>query len=249
MEAEKDKSAEVEITKEESEVTRDDGEIASMLGDITREDLDMLDQIFTNMQINQQDNVDVEMLKQDLTKSDICSEEKKQLLLSILNDVDGDLHWTNVLDVLKVGLVTQKCPEKGKGILKRRLSRRESTRKGKGVTWASQIVEEREIVNEDFSQDTVNVPLTKNHVQQNGSGRGWLRDRRGVPRLHDGAQNGVDQLQDPRTVPQDQRLHADGEPGAGGARDHLHGPCRLLQVEKIDEYLRVFLLRLLNSSY
>ena len=162
MEAEKDKSAEVDITKEESEVTRDNGEIESMLGDITREDLDMLDKIFTNMQINQQDNVDVEQLKQDLTKSDICSEEKKQLLLSILNSVDGDLHWTNVLDVLKVGMVTQKCPEKGKGILKRRLSRRESTRKGKGVTWASQIVEEREIVKEDFSQDTVNVPLTKN---------------------------------------------------------------------------------------
>ena len=102
MEAEKDKSAEVDITKEESEVTRDNGEIESMLGDITREDLDMLDKIFTNMQINQQDNVDVEQLKQDLTKSDICPEEKKQLLISILNDVEGDLHWTNVLDETKI---------------------------------------------------------------------------------------------------------------------------------------------------
>ena len=115
MEAEKDKSAEVEITKEESEVTRDDGEIASMLGDITREDLDMLDQIFTNMQINQQDNVDVEKLKQDLTKSDICSEEKKQLLLSVLDSVEGDLHWTNVLDVLKVGVGKHNAARTGQG--------------------------------------------------------------------------------------------------------------------------------------
>ena len=78
-----------------------------MEGEITREDLDIIDKIFANLHIDEEDNVDILQLKQDLTKSEDCSEEKKLLLLSILNNVDGELHWTNLLDVIKVGMVNQ----------------------------------------------------------------------------------------------------------------------------------------------
>ena len=42
--------------------------------EITREDLDIIDKIFANVHIDQEDNVDIEQLKQDLTKSEDCSE-------------------------------------------------------------------------------------------------------------------------------------------------------------------------------
>lgn len=131
--------------------------------EITREDLDIIDKIFANVHIDQEDNVDMEQLKQDLTKSEDCSEEKKLLLLSILNNVDGELHWINLLDVIKVGMVNQGRPEQGKGILKKRLSVKETAgKKRKGVHWAPHMVEEREIIKEELVQDNVNVPLTWN---------------------------------------------------------------------------------------
>lgn len=134
-----------------------------MEGEITREDLDIIDKIFANLHIDEEDNVDILQLKQDLTKSEDCSEEKKLLLLSILNNVDGELHWTNLLDVIKVGMVNQGRPEQGKGILKKRLSVKATAgKKRKGVHWAPQMVEEREIVKEELVQDNVNVPLTWN---------------------------------------------------------------------------------------
>ena len=134
-----------------------------MEGEITREDLDIIDKIFANLHIDQEDNVDILQLKQDLTKSEDCSEEKKLLLLSILNNVDGELHWTNLLDVIKVGMVNQGRPEQGRGILKKRLSVKATAgKKRKGVHWAPQMVEEREIVKEELVQDNVNVPLTWN---------------------------------------------------------------------------------------
>ena len=131
--------------------------------EITKEDLDIIDKIFAKLHIDQEDNVDIEQLKQDLTKSEDCSEEKKLLLLSILNNVDGELHWTNLLDVIKVGMVNQGRPEQGRGILKKRLSEKASAgKKRKGVHWAPQMVEEKEIVKEELVQDNVNVPLTWN---------------------------------------------------------------------------------------
>jgi len=132
--------------------------------EITREDLDMIDKIFANLHIDQEDNVDIGQLKKDLAKSEDCSEEKKLVLLSILDNVDGDLHWTNFLDVIKVGMANQGKPEQGRGILKKRLSEKTQTPpKRKGVHWAPQMVEEREIVKEEFDTgDTVNVPLTWN---------------------------------------------------------------------------------------
>ena len=134
-----------------------------MEGEITREDLDIIDKIFANLHIDEEDNVDILQLKQDLTKSEDCSEEKKLLLLSILNNVDGELHWTNLLDVIKVGMVNQGRPEQGQGILKKRLSVKTTAgKKRKGVHWAPQMVEEREIVKEELVQDNVNVPLTWN---------------------------------------------------------------------------------------
>ena len=134
-----------------------------MEGEITREDLDIIDKIFANLHIDEEDNVDILQLKQDLTKSEDCSEEKKLLLLSILNNVDGELHWTNLLDVIKVGMVNQGRPEQGKGILKKRLSVKATAgKKRKGVHWAPQMVEEREILKEELVQDNVNVPLTWN---------------------------------------------------------------------------------------
>ena len=132
--------------------------------EITREDLDIIDKIFANLHIDQEDNVDIGHLKKDLAKSEDCSEEKKLVLLSILDNVDGDLHWTNFLDVIKVGMANQGKPEQGRGILKKRLSEKTQTPpKRKGVHWAPQMVEEREIVKEEFDTgDTVNVPLTWN---------------------------------------------------------------------------------------
>ena len=127
---------------------------------ITSEDLDLIEKIFASMHIDQDDNVDIAKLKQEVTKSEDCSEAKKLLLLSILNNVDGDLHWTNFLDVVKVGMTNHSRPEHGEGILKKRLSQR---RGKKSVRWASQMVEEREIVDlQDLRQDTVDVPLTSN---------------------------------------------------------------------------------------
>ena len=134
-----------------------------MESEITHEDLDIIDKIFAGMRIDEEDNVDMEQLKEDVSESEDCSEEKKLLLLSILNNVDGDLHWTNFLDVIKVGMANAGRPEQGKGILKKRLSEKATKAlKRKGVHWAAEMVEEREIVEEEFEQDTVNVPLTSN---------------------------------------------------------------------------------------
>ena len=132
---------------------------------ITSEDLDLIEKIFANMHIDQEDNVDIAKLKQEVTKSEDCSEAKKLLLLSILNNVDGDLHWTNFLDVVKVGMTNHSRPGHGEGILKKRLSQRRGNlgNRKKSVRWASQMVEEREIVDlQDLRQDTVDVPLTSN---------------------------------------------------------------------------------------
>ena len=134
-----------------------------MESEITHEDLDIIDKIFAGMRIDEEDNVDMDQLKEDVSESEDCSEEKKLLLLSILNNVDGDLHWTNFLDVIKVGMANAGRPEQGKGILKKRLSEKATKApKRKGVHWAAEMVEEREIVEEEFEQDTVNVPLTSN---------------------------------------------------------------------------------------
>ena len=107
------------------------------------EDMDTIDKIFANLHIDKQDNVDINQLKKDLVKSEDYPEEKKLVLFSILDNFDEDLHWTNFLDLIKVGMAKLGRSEQERGILKQRLPEKTGTGpKRKGVHWAPQMVQD-----------------------------------------------------------------------------------------------------------
>ena len=135
---------------------------------ITKEDLDLIDKIFSTVEIKDDDNVDIEKLKEAIRTSEECPEDKKEAIIGMLDSLKGELHWTDFLDTFKVGMLNNKKPEKGKTILKKRISRSQRSKsvKKKEVRWANQLIDDKEeVLVEAAPADTVNVPLTKSQRQ------------------------------------------------------------------------------------
>jgi len=74
--------------------------------EISREDLDLIDSIFDVIDINADGTVDIQKLKQNLPSC--CEGARLNDVQAILDEMDGDIDWTDFIDALKLGLIHQK---------------------------------------------------------------------------------------------------------------------------------------------
>lgn len=75
--------------------------------EITREDLDLLDKIFNIFEVCDKGYVDIEKAKKTLSDDKTFPVEKKQLFIGIFNGIKESILWTEILDVLKHGIINQ----------------------------------------------------------------------------------------------------------------------------------------------
>ena len=75
----------------------------SVEGEISREDLDLIDRIFDTIDINVEGTVDIKKLKQNLP--DCCDGARLEDVQAILDKMEEDIDWTDFLDALKLGLI------------------------------------------------------------------------------------------------------------------------------------------------
>ena len=74
--------------------------------EISREDLDLIDRIFDIIDINTDGTVDLENLKQNLPS--VCEGARLKDVQAILDEMVGNIDWTDFIDALKLGLIHQK---------------------------------------------------------------------------------------------------------------------------------------------
>ena len=79
--------------------------------EITREDLDLLDKIFNSIEVCDKGYVDIEKTKKTLSDDESFPVEKKQLFIETFNGIKESILWTEILDVLKHGIINQNNDE------------------------------------------------------------------------------------------------------------------------------------------